>query len=307
MKNIIEVSQLSKKYKTFEAVKNISFSIKEGEFFGFLGPNGAGKSTTMNMLCTMLEPTSGTAYINGFDVVNQSQKVRENIGIVFQENTLDSKLTANENLLMHCKYYDVLKSERKERINTVLEMVGLLDKKDKIVGIFSGGMKRRLEIARGLLHYPRVLFLDEPTIGLDPQTKTYIWEYIFNIQKKQKTTIILTTHYMDEAEACDRVAIMDDGKIIELDSPTKLKNDLGGDVIELHSSEPEKLIQEIKNKYGIDAIKNKDVISFNINKGDEFVVKLLKEINTSLNSVNFRRPTLNDVFLELTGRKIRDI
>ena len=211
MENIIEISNLKKAYGSFEAVKGVNCSVKKGEIFGFLGPNGAGKSTTINMLSTMIRPSSGKAMINGFEVTSQQAKVRESIGIIFQENTLDEKLTAYENLLLHCRLYSVPKNVRAERIKEVLEMVELTDKKDNLVKTFSGGMKRRLEIARGLLHYPKVIFLDEPTVGLDPQTRDHIWQYILKLEEKAGITVFLTTHYMDEAEHCDRFAVIDDG------------------------------------------------------------------------------------------------
>ena len=306
MRKMIEVDNLRKSYKDLEAVKGISFSVEEGEFFGFLGPNGAGKSTSINMMCTMLMQTSGKVQINGFDTIKQEKQVRENIGIIFQENTLDKNLTAYENLNMHCKYYGIPKNEREERIDKVLEMVALGDKKKKTVNSFSGGMKRRLEIARGMLHNPRVLFLDEPTVGLDPQTKEHIWKYIFELREREHTTIFLTTHHMEEAEACDRIAIMDHGTIIALDTPKQLKDNLGGDVIELGTTEPEKLIHEIKEKYGIYAKQKEQLVRFHVVNGNEFMISFLKNVEVIINSINIRQPTLNDVFLNLTGRQMRD-
>lgn len=303
---MIEVEDLHKSYKDMEAVKGISFSVKKGEFFGFLGPNGAGKSTSINMMCTMLLPTQGRVLINGFDVVKDEKKVRESIGIIFQENTLDKNLTAYENLKMHCKYYKIPKEEREDRIDKVLEMVALSDKKKKAVNSFSGGMKRRLEIARGMLHNPKVLFLDEPTVGLDPQTKEHIWKYIFELREKEHTTIFLTTHHMEEAEACDRIAIMDHGQIIALDTPRNLKNNLGGDVIELGTEQPNNLIKEIEAKYHIQAKAKEQVVRFHVKDGNYFITEFLKTAEVVINSVNIRQPTLNDVFLNLTGRQMRD-
>lgn len=306
MKNIIEINNLKKSYGDFQAVKDVSFSVKKGEIFGFLGPNGAGKSTTINMLSTMIKPSSGDALINGFNVSKERDKVRESIGIIFQENTLDEKLTAYENLMLHCKLYGVEKSVREERINEVLDMVELSDKKENLVKTFSGGMKRRLEIARGLLHYPKVIFLDEPTVGLDPQTRDHIWSYILKLKEREGITVFLTTHYMDEAEFCDRIAIIDDGKIIALETPESLKNSLGGDIMEISTKDNDKALQIIKDKYNKSAKVKNGIISFNVLKGNEFLVDFVKDFEIPIDSVNLRRPTLNDVFLGLTGREIRE-
>ena len=239
--NIIEVVNLSKNFKTkkgfITAVKDVSFNVKRGELFGFLGPNGAGKTTTINILCTLLAPTSGRAALNSYDIVSNPNEVRQSIGLVFQDPSLDERLTARENLEFHAMLYNVSKSLRNDRIKYVLKMVELYERKDDMVNTFSGGMKRRLEIARGLLHYPKVLFLDEPTLGLDPQTRSHIWEYIHQLRKKEDITIFLTTHYMAEAENCDRVAIIDYGEIIAIDSPDNLKKQIGGDVVSLVAEE----------------------------------------------------------------------
>lgn len=306
MKNIIEINNLKKSYGDFQAVKDVSFSVKKGEIFGFLGPNGAGKSTTINMLSTMIKPSSGDASINGFNVSKERDKVRESIGIIFQENTLDEKLTAYENLMLHCKLYGLEKSVREERINEVLDMVELSDKKENLVKTFSGGMKRRLEIARGLLHYPKVIFLDEPTVGLDPQTRDHIWSYILKLKEREGITVFLTTHYMDEAEFCDRIAIIDDGRIIALETPESLKNSLGGDIMEISTKDNDKALKIIKDKYNKNPKVKNGIISFNVLKGNEFLVDFVKDFEIPIDSVNLRRPTLNDVFLGLTGREIRE-
>lgn len=222
-KNIIEVKNLTKKFNRFTAVDKISFNVKEGEIFGFLGPNGAGKTTTISMMTTLLKPSSGTAIINGYDLKKDKDKVRENIGIVFQDPTLDLELTAYENLSFHGILYCVDQKVLGARIKEVLHLVDLWDKKDLLVKTFSGGMKRRLEIARGLVHRPKVLFLDEPTLGLDPQTRKHIWDYIATLQKEANITIFLTTHYLAETELCGKIAIIDKGKIVEIDSPKNLK------------------------------------------------------------------------------------
>ncbi len=219
----IEVKNLSKYFGGSAAVDNISFDVAKSEIFGFLGPNGAGKTTTINILCTLLLPTSGAAIVNGFNVADSPNEVRKSIGIIFQDPSLDERLTAYENLNFHGMMYHLPAKTRKERIEEVLNMVELYSKKDSIVRTFSGGMKRRLEIARGLMHNPGILFLDEPTIGLDPQTRKYIWDYISGLARREKITVFLTTHYMDEAEICGRVGIIDRGKIVSLDTPEALK------------------------------------------------------------------------------------
>ena len=232
--DIITTDNLTKKFNSLTAVDQLSFSVKKGEVFGFLGPNGAGKTTTIKMLTTLLFPSEGTAKIAGYDIIKNRNMVRKNIGIVFQEPALDTELTGRENLDYHARMYGINREKRKERINEVLQLVDLIDKKDVVVKYYSGGMKRRLEIARGLMHYPNVLFLDEPTLGLDAHTRRAIWDYIRKMNQNEKTTIFLTTHYMDEAEIlCDRVGIIDHGKILVLDSIKNLKNSIGKDVITL--------------------------------------------------------------------------
>ncbi|WP_035426743.1 MULTISPECIES: daunorubicin resistance protein DrrA family ABC transporter ATP-binding protein [Sediminibacillus] len=306
MKNIVEVKGLEKNYKSFRAVTGVDFEVGEGEIFGFLGPNGAGKSTTINMLSTIIRPSGGKASINGFDIVADKNKVRASIGLIFQESTLDEKLTANENLMLHCKFYRVPKDKREERIKEVLEIVDLEDKRGNIVDTFSGGMKRRLEIARGLLHYPRVLFLDEPTVGLDPQTRNHIWEYILRLKEKAGITIFLTTHYMDEAEICDRVAVMDHGELIALDTPDQLKTNVGGDIIEIETEDNQTAWKILKEKYEVEVNEAGESLTFQVDKGSEFLVQFVKNFDIPIKTVNLRRPTLNDVFLALTGREIRE-
>ncbi|SIS60149.1 ATP-binding cassette domain-containing protein [Salimicrobium flavidum] len=304
---IISVKDLTKTYKQTEAVKAINFEVEEGEIFGFLGPNGAGKSTTINMICTMLKPTSGSITINGYDVKKDKDKVRASIGIIFQENTLDEKLTANENLMLHCRFYKVPKDKRQERIREVLEIVDLVEVSKQRVETFSGGMKRRLEIARGLLHYPKVLFLDEPTVGLDPQTRSHLWEYILKLKKKEGITMFLTTHYLDEAEISDRVAIMDQGDIIAIDSPTALKDQLGGDMIELSTEDNDQALREIDEKVsGAEVSVEGDTIHLKVESSDAFISSFIKTLEIPITRLNIRKPTLNDVFLAFTGRKIGD-
>lgn len=305
MNPIISVNGLKKTYKKVDAVKGISFEVEEGEIFGFLGPNVAGKSTTINMICTMLAPSEGNIIINGYDVKKQKARVRESIGIIFQENTLDEKLTANENLMLHCRFYKIPKEKRQERIQEVLEIVDLVNERKKRVETFSGGMKRRLEIARGLLHYPKVLFLDEPTVGLDPQTRAHLWEYILKLKEKEGITMFLTTHYLDEAEISDRVAIMDQGEIIAIDSPTRLKDQLGGDIIELSTENNQKALEEIRDKIkDVDVSIKGDTIHVKVASSDAFISSFIKTLNIPITKLNIRKPTLNDVFLAFTGRKI---
>jgi len=225
----INVVGLKKYYGTTRAVDGVTFDFAGGQIFGFVGPNGAGKSTTINMLCTLARPTSGSARVSGFDVVGERDDVRRHIGLVFQDPTLDGYLTAEQNLRLHAELYGIDPGVIGPRMDQMLEMVDLADRRSQPVMTFSGGMRRRLEIARGLLHAPRVLFLDEPTIGLDPQTRNSIWTYIRALQESEGTTIFMTTHYMDEAEICDRVAIMDRGEIVVLDTPEALKASVGGE------------------------------------------------------------------------------
>jgi ABC-2 type transport system ATP-binding protein len=304
--NIIEVEGLTKKYGQLTAVDDISFNVKEGEIFGFLGPNGAGKTTTISMLCTLLMPTAGKASVNSYDIVKQRADVRRSIGLVFQDPTLDSYLTAEQNLRFHAYAYRVSKEERDKRIGELLELVELADRRKSKVSTFSGGMKRRLELARGLLHSPRVLFLDEPTQGLDPQNRRHIWDHIHSLRRQNNLTIFLTTHYMDEAENCDRITIVDHGKIVALDTPDKLKDMVGGDLVSLKAEDNQALMQELEQKYGVEPVLERDTVVFSVPQGDKFLVKLTCELDNKLTSISIRRPTLDDVFLKLTGRAIRD-
>jgi len=305
---IIRTDNLVKNYGDLAAVDSVNFEVMSGEIFGFLGPNGAGKTTTMNMLSTILKPTAGTAVVNGYDIVRFKNEVRESIGMVFQDPSLDDTLTARENLEFHAVVYHIPRSERGRRMKEVLEMVSLSERADDRVETYSGGMKRRLEIARGLLHYPKVLFLDEPTIGLDPQTRNYIWEYIEDLKKREGITIFLTTHYMEEAEHCDRIAIIDVGRIIALDTPEQLKNDVGGDIIKLTTEDDDAALAELLERYPeLDMINDPECrLCFERDRGEEFVPELIREFGVKIVSINIHRPTLDDVFLKLTGKEIRD-
>ena len=302
----IEVDDLVKSYGDVDAVRGVSFTVPPGEVFGFLGPNGAGKSTTINMLCTLAEPTSGAARVGGFDVVSRRDDVRRHIGLVFQDPTLDVRMTAEQNLWFHAELYGIDPGVIPARMDQMLEMVGLADRRDHPVLTFSGGMKRRLEIARGLLHSPRVLFLDEPTIGLDPQTRSSIWRYIRALQETEGTTIFMTTHYMDEAEFCDRIAIMDRGEIVVLDTPEALKASVGADRVVLGTADDDAALAALRERFGIEAAVAEGAVTFHVANGEAFVPRLFAELGVAITSVAVSRPTLDDVFMRYTGTTIRD-
>lgn len=306
MGKAIEARGLTKRFGDLVAVDDVSFDVEEGEVFGFLGPNGAGKSTTINMLCTLLRPTSGGAILNGFDVVKEPDAVRRSIGLVFQDPSLDNRLTARENLEFHAMVYNLAPKDMRDRIAEVLRLVDLEDRQNDLVRNFSGGMKRRLEIARGLLHYPKVLFLDEPTLGLDPQTRNHIWQYVHDLKDREEITIFLTTHYMDEAENCGRIAIIDYGRIIALDTPEGLKRQVGGDIITIKTVDNERAAREIKERYGLEVSRDDGSLKFEIVRGEEFIPDLISGLSIEITSINWRKPTLEDVFLKLTGRAIRE-
>ncbi|WP_249010228.1 ATP-binding cassette domain-containing protein [Conexibacter sp. DBS9H8] len=302
----ITVDNLLKRYGDFEAVKGVSFEVGQGEVFGFLGPNGAGKSTTINMLCTLTRPTSGRAEVAGHDVVSARDDVRRNIGLVFQDPTLDGYLTALQNLRLHAELYGVESALVLPRAKQVLQMVGLWDRRDGVVQTFSGGMRRRLEIARGLMHSPRVLFLDEPTIGLDPQTRRSIWTYIRELQEREQITIFMTTHYMDEAEWCDRIAIMDAGQIVALDAPETLKAGVGTDRVTIQTDDNEAAIAALAADFGVEARIVEGHVTFGVAGGETFVPRLFSEFSVPVTGVSVSRPTLDDVFMSYTGSTIRD-
>jgi ABC-2 type transport system ATP-binding protein len=302
----IEVRGLVKNYDEVQAVRGVDFEVAAGEVFGFLGPNGAGKTTTINMLCTLVKPTAGSASVAGHDVVRERDDVRRNIGLVFQDPTLDSYLTAAQNLRLHAELYGVQSDLVKPRMEQVLEMVGLWERRDTKVMTFSGGMRRRLEIARGLMHSPRVLFLDEPTIGLDPQTRRSIWTYIRQLKEQEEITIFMTTHYMDEAEWCERIAIMDHGQIVALDPPETLKAQVGTDRVMIHTDDDEATIDALQQRFGIDARVAEGAVTFGVPAGEQFVPRLFQELGIPIRSVHVSRPTLDDVFMTYTGTTIRD-
>ncbi len=309
--NVIELNELTKKFGDLTAVDNVSFTVKEGEIFGFLGPNGAGKTTTVSMLSTLKEPTSGTAKVNGYDIVGKQEKVRESIGIVFQDPSLDEELTAYENLKFHAIMYELDDKTTEKRILKLLELVGLQDRRDVLVSNFSGGMKRRLEIARGLMHYPKVLFLDEPTIGLDPQTRHLIWEYVEKLNQDENVTVILTTHYMEEAEKlAHRIAIMDHGKIIAIDTPEGLQDLVEGETVSFQTSQPQKFSNGLQGVEWVDKVQTYDEhVEVTLKNGEDNLPLLFRtifEYGVDIRSVSVQKPTLEDVYIQLTGKSIRE-
>jgi ABC-2 type transport system ATP-binding protein len=302
----VTVIDLVKSYGEVEAVRGIDFEVPRGETFGFLGPNGAGKSTTISMLCTLVRPTGGEARVAGHDVVSERDAVRRNIGLVFQDTTLDGYLTAEQNLRLHAELYGVPREAVGPRLEQVMEMVGLWERRRSLVNTFSGGMKRRLEIARGLLHSPHVLFLDEPTVGLDPQTRSSIWGYIRELKASEDITIFLTTHYMDEAEYCDRIAIMDQGRIVVLDTPETLKASVGHDRVKIETDDLGATIDELRERFGLEAVIAEGAVIFGVPEGEQFVPRLFAELSQPIRAVNVSRPSLDDVFMSYTGTTIRD-
>jgi ABC-2 type transport system ATP-binding protein len=302
----VSVRGLVKRYGDVEAVSGIDLDVQAGETFGFLGPNGAGKTTTIGVLCTLVRPTGGDATVAGHDVARERDDVRRNIGLVFQDTTLDGYLTAEENLRLHAELYGVPRALVPDRMRQVMEMVGLWERRDALVRTFSGGMKRRLEIARGLLHSPRVLFLDEPTVGLDPQTRSSIWGYIRELKEREDITIFLTTHYMDEAEYCDRIAIMDRGRIIVVDTPEALKASVGRDRVQIATDDDEAAISALHERFGLEATVAEGLVTFAVEGGGQFVPRLFAELGVPIRSVSVSRPSLDDVFMSYTGSTIRD-
>ena len=309
--DVIEVEGLRKRFEDVVAVDGVSFRVRKGEVFGLLGPNGAGKTTTIRMLSTLLKPDDGTARVCGFDILKERQEVRKRIGIVFQEPALDGKLTGRENLVFHGMMYGLSKKEAEERAEALLELVELSDRADSLVETYSGGMKRRLEIARGLIHKPEVLFLDEPTLGLDAQTRRRVWDYIRLLNKKAGITIILTTHYMEEADyLCERVAIIDLGRIIALDKPKKLKDGIGKDIIMLESPQAGRLAGILRMRQWVKGIKSLNgQVELSVESGERkipMIFELAGKAGIRIRSVSLRKPTLEDVFIFYTGRRIRE-
>jgi ABC-2 type transport system ATP-binding protein len=308
----IDVQGLVRKFGDFVAVDGVTFTVNDDEIFGFLGPNGAGKTTTINMLCTLLKPNDGVAKVNGFDVVKEQADVRKSIGLIFQDPSLDEQLTGRENLRFHAMMYDLTRETFQRRVDDLLDMVDLLEKADDLVRTYSGGMKRRLEIARGLLHHPKVLFLDEPTLGLDPQTRRHIWDYLVKLREERGVTMFMTTHYMDEAENCDRIAIIDHGKIVSLDTPENLKGLVGGDIVTIRTSDNDAAREKLSEFKSVNVRQGpEDQLIVETEAGDQFIPRMMTAFTNGgtpveVRSVNLRRPTLEDVFIKLTGRAIRE-
>jgi ABC-2 type transport system ATP-binding protein len=306
----IEVHELTRTFHDLTAVDHITFEIEEGETFGLLGPNGAGKTTTISILSTLLEPSSGQARVNGLDIEKDQDGVRKSIGIVFQDQSLDEELTAWENMDFHARLYRIEKQAREKKILDLLHLVGLHDRKDDLVKTFSGGMRRRLEIARGLLHEPKVLFLDEPTLGLDPQTRNHLWQYIDRLNREKGITIILTTHYMEEADRlCRRVAIIDHGKIIAMDTPARLKEQIGGEVITIRSPDPGTVCRTVQAPWVLQIEQHESSVTISVQNAEEHITELVTMLTANrvpIQSISLRKPTLEDVFLHFTGRTIRE-
>ncbi|MGA8844821.1 MAG: ATP-binding cassette domain-containing protein [Nitrososphaeraceae archaeon] len=309
---MIDVKNLTKKYDNLLALDNINMEIAENEVFGLLGPNGAGKTTLIHILSTLLKPTAGKATVNGYDISTEQQKVRSSIGVVFQAPSSDDTLTGYENLKVHSLLYGLPRSIREKRINEVLTLVGLVERKDNQVKKYSGGMRRRLEIARGLLHKPRVIFLDEPTLGLDPRSRESMWDYIKNLVSEENVTIVLTTHYMEEADAlCNRIGFISNGKIIASDTPSKLKNNIGGDIIKVKFSVS--LTEEHFKAFFNNQIfhflrkieKKDDLFLFHVADANKNMPVLLKYLE-NVESIDYEKPTLNDVFLQIAGGRLED-
>jgi ABC-2 type transport system ATP-binding protein len=302
----VSVRGLVKRYGEIEAVRGIDLDVIPGELFGFLGPNGAGKSTTIKILCTLVTPTAGTARVSGLDVASQRSAVRRQIGLVFQETTLDDYLTAEQNLRFHAAIYGMSRRTIGPRMDAVLDLVGLSDRRGSVVRTFSGGMKRRLEIARGLLHSPRVLFLDEPTIGLDPDSRQVLWRYVDELRRREDITVFLTTHYMDEAERCDRIAIINHGRIVALGTPDALKAEVGDDRVRVHTADNALAAAVIAEKLKVRAAPDGDALLIAVPDGESFVPKLF-DIGISVTAVSVARPTLDDVFMAHAGRRIGEV
>jgi ABC-2 type transport system ATP-binding protein len=310
MANVIETNQLTKSFNSLTAVDKLDITVESGEIFGLLGPNGAGKTTTISMLCTILKPTSGTAKVNGFDIIKEATQVRKSIGIVFQDPSVDDRLTGRENLYMHANLYGIPAGDQKSRIDSVLKLVELEERADDLLRTYSGGMRRRLELARGLIHYPKVLFLDEPTIGLDPQTRDHVWKYIRELKETHDITVVLTTHYMDEADRLsDRIAIMDYGKIIALDTSAELKKTLEGDVVIVKANNLDALFLLITEKMGLQKIRMVNgAIEITVRNGEGMLPRIVETATQNgiyVESISLREPNLEDVFLHYTGRMIR--
>jgi ABC-2 type transport system ATP-binding protein len=303
---VVKATELYKVYGDLGAVSDLNLTVGDGEIFGFLGPNGAGKTTTIGMLTTLLRPTFGTAEVAGFDVVLEPDEVRACIGLVFQESTLDVDLTAVENLRFQAELFGVPRRRANDVIESMLDLVGLTARKDAVVRTFSGGMRRRLELARGLLHEPRVLFLDEPTTGLDPQTRVAIWEHLHRLRRERGITIFLTTHHLEEAENCDRIAIIDHGELIAEGGPDELRAEVGDDLVTMRTDDDHLAARALRERLGLEAEVGSKGVWLRVPDGAAFVPRICAELTVPVRSVTVTPPTLDDVFLNYTGRNIRD-
>jgi ABC-2 type transport system ATP-binding protein len=303
---VIQVEHLTKKFKDLIAVNDVSFHVEEGEVFGFLGPNGAGKTTTIKIICTIMRQTSGEVTLNGLSTLHDQASVRRSVGLIFQEPSLDNNLTVWENLYFHSRLYHIPRREIKQRIEDALLLVGLSERKKDIVRILSGGMKRRVEIARGILHAPRILFLDEPTVGLDPQTRKYIWEYVLALKEREKMTMFLTTHYMEEAEYCDRIAVIDHGQIIALDTPAKLKELVHGDLVAIITRDNKRACALLTEKTNFKPEIVGDELRMYIRDSRDRIPVLFKLLGDDIIELDVKKTSLDDVFIHLTGRRIRE-
>jgi ABC-2 type transport system ATP-binding protein len=294
---------LTKVYGELTAVAGLDLTVTTGEIFGFLGPNGAGKTTTIGMLCTLVWPSAGGARVAGYEVVTEPDQVRRRIGVVFQESSLDGELTAEENLRFQARLYGLRRRPAREAIAGVLELVGLASRKDAPVRTYSGGMRRRLELARGLLHRPAVLFLDEPTTGLDPQTRAAIWSHLRELRRAEGITVFLTTHQLAEADHCDRIAIIDHGRTVAEGTPDDLRAVVGADLVTLRTGDDPAAVRRLDELFGIPAQATPDGVQLRVAGGAAFVPKLCAELALPVHSVTVTPPTLDDVFLHYTGRR----
>jgi ABC-2 type transport system ATP-binding protein len=301
----IATENLSKRFGEVMAVDGLTIEVHPGELFAFLGPNGAGKTTTIHMLCTLLRPTTGSARVAGHDCVKEAWAVRRAIGLVFQESTLDKDLTVEENLWFTCRLYDLPSRLAAARIAEILDLVGLNDRKDQLTKQLSGGLRRRLDIARGILHRPRVVFLDEPTVGLDPQARRQMWEFLERLRQREETTLFMTTHYMEEAETCDRVGIIDHGRLIALGTPGDLKRVFKGDVVQVRSDHLDELARAIRERFHLTPQVTDRGLLLEVMDGEAFLPLLLRGFGDRITGIHIQRPSLNEVFLHLTGREFR--
>jgi len=299
--NAIEVSTLTKRYGRFEAVRGVSFAVARGEMFGVLGQNGAGKTSIINILSTLARPTGGTVHVNGHDVRREGGSVRRALGMVFQNTTVDDYLTVRENMRFHAYAYGVPVAKSGSVIDSLLELVGLADRSRDQVKRLSGGMKRRLELARALIHDPAVLVLDEPTAGLDPHARQSFWEYLELLRGQRDLTVLMTTHYMDEAEHCDRVAILDKGEVVASGSPVELRASTGGDTVTLETRDNALAAHMLRDTFGVNASVHDGKITFRSPDADRLLPAVLTRLDVEVYAISVHQPTMNDVFLNLTG------